>query len=599
MKSPLKNIIGKIKSARTTPRTGKLLSATKKSIANAGVKFLEGYKANRGPWVSLNYNSNNGIDRNIKLFTGKNGEINIPTLDKPQRINAPDKATLTGLNRQLKQLIDIATKIGAITKSQQEQTIKQIHDANRIAREQILESKNKFEPVENTGEGIKPDVDIMEEFNHALKSLTDAINDKNREAQDNKLSNKFLDIFMDRAGLGGLKASRSTYKSEPRVKRGINYDEKNNLYRDKKTGRIVAEKDALKNLRTADPSKLRFNTTRMAQAEELAKPGFFGRMLSGATSKITSIFRPAAARVVTGNVAKEALSKVAGPIVKRAIASTAVKSIPLVGAAVGGAFAISRLLEGDVTGAGLDAVSGLGGPMTAIPALIASVSRDVYSSAYGVQPEKDPHFSDRMSQVTSVVTDMVREWLKSKITPAQKVTPNSQSVPGITKPLKAGPLPPPNAIKSSNDNTPVVRPETVTSARGASHPVPTGQAPSGGNRASKPAAASLASLPSATAPFTSNTGIDNTSTSSRLQGEEGSAPTSILPPAPSKLDGGKLMQASIEEPRTSNIIPIGSRAVPQSAPTTTAGAIGTGNVPTPDYPGRFEFARQIYFSAAS
>ena len=112
----------------------------------------------------------------------------------------------------------------------------------------------------------------------------------------------------------------------------------------------------------------------------------------------------AAAKAARGaGAAKDVVRRLARPILTKAIGKTALKSIPLIGAAAGIGFAIGKLLDGDFAGAGLEATSGLAGPVTAIPAFVLSVSRDIYSGVCGVPPEQDPLFSERMPEIEEAV----------------------------------------------------------------------------------------------------------------------------------------------------------------------------------------------------
>lgn len=58
------------------------------------------------------------------------------------------------------------------------------------------------------------------------------------------------------------------------------------------------------------------------------------------------------------------------------------KSIPVAGAVIGVAFGIQRLLKGDVPGAGIELVSGIGSLLTAIPATAYQAARDLYGEYY-------------------------------------------------------------------------------------------------------------------------------------------------------------------------------------------------------------------------
>jgi hypothetical protein len=58
------------------------------------------------------------------------------------------------------------------------------------------------------------------------------------------------------------------------------------------------------------------------------------------------------------------------------------KSVPVAGAVIGVAFSIPYLLKGDVPGAGIELVSGVGSLLTAIPATAYQAARDLYNEYY-------------------------------------------------------------------------------------------------------------------------------------------------------------------------------------------------------------------------
>lgn len=121
---------------------------------------------------------------------------------------------------------------------------------------------------------------------------------------------------------------------------------------------------------------------------------------------------------------REAIRTLAKPIISKALSKTLIKSIPIAGILGGLAFGVSRLLDGDIVGAGLEVASSVGGPLTAIPALIVSLSRDIYNSVYGEQPESDPKSIERLKFITDEVTSVVRETVRGAT--ASVSTPSSR-----------------------------------------------------------------------------------------------------------------------------------------------------------------------------
>ena len=124
--------------------------------------------------------------------------------------------------------------------------------------------------------------------------------------------------------------------------------------------------------------------------------------------------------------------------VPKAVASAVGKSIPFLGAAIGVGFALSRLMDGDVVGAGLEAVSGIGSFATAIPATVALIAKDIYEDVYGIKPESDPLVGERLGIIQSETEAAVKAEFASKVGEEEKtggdkkegVTTGETKVPG-------------------------------------------------------------------------------------------------------------------------------------------------------------------------
>jgi hypothetical protein len=98
-----------------------------------------------------------------------------------------------------------------------------------------------------------------------------------------------------------------------------------------------------------------------------------------------------------------------------AVGSAFGKSIPYLGIAIGAGFALSRLMDGDVVGAGLEAVSGIGSFATAIPATVALLAKDVYEDVYGIKPESDPLVGERLGLIQSETETAVKAEVANKV----------------------------------------------------------------------------------------------------------------------------------------------------------------------------------------
>jgi hypothetical protein len=181
----------------------------------------------------------------------------------------------------------------------------------------------------------------------------------------------------------------------------------------------------------------------------------------------------AKAAVVGSKIAVEAATAIPAVIAKVVpgrVAGLIGKSIPGIGAAIGLGFAAWKLIQGDYVGAGLEAASGVGGPITAIPATIAGIARDVYTEVYKIEPEKEAAsiLGERMSSILdSVKTAVWEAW--------DKLVGNDPEA----KKAATG-----NPEKSSDKSTTETEP-TVASPTGSPEPVPT-QTPTAPDAAGAP-----------------------------------------------------------------------------------------------------------------
>ena len=118
------------------------------------------------------------------------------------------------------------------------------------------------------------------------------------------------------------------------------------------------------------------------------------------------------------------------------------------GAAIGGVFAIPKLLAGDYVGAAMEAGSGVGSLATAVPLTVASVARDVYHEVYGEYPEKDPQAGERFKEVKDGVMDAANDFLGKEKKPEPNSTVSPEKLPDT-----APSIVPPN-IKEATTSAP-------------------------------------------------------------------------------------------------------------------------------------------------
>jgi uncharacterized membrane protein YgcG len=637
----LRNLTGKLRKAqrakikrrqanmpKTMKATGrrKAMKSAKEGILNAGKRFAQGWREAGGPTINFgDKKSGAGVARTLNLFGGQApGVTNMPAMDAPQKVNTPNSSTLSYLSKQINYLADVAANIGAITREQQDNLREQIKDANRIAKEQQMESAGDLVQNAATGSAIDPGRDIISEFYEALAKITEIVEDKVREQQDNTAGGRFLDFFSNRTGLGKFREARKAAAKNPKLRKGVKFDERTGSYRDTKTGKLVKEADALKNLKTVDPSNLKTRTGLVAQAEAVSKPGLIKRSVSGATAKITEVIGKGAQRAkgltgaaaAGGKIGKDAIIRAARPLVKSALAKTALKSIPIVGAVAGGALAIGRLLQGDVVGAGLEAASGLGGPLTAIPALVASLARDVYISAFNTNPETDPQFGPRMGMVNDAVTGLVKSQLSEKVRPAGEESVQPQQTATGGTPSLSTMAPPSPGGQAQQTSSPSISGSGAPSggggggggggsssggSGGAAGDASAAATGGGGDAAAAATKVSSGGSLSGEPASTETPTPEPTNATKKLEGEEGSAPPAAgSAPSVKSLIGEKILNASEAESQTAPSMSTTGQAAPKPSrtPTTRPGAKGMGDVPDPGYSDLGSFASQLYFGAA-
>lgn len=338
-----------------------------------------------------NFLSRYGLDEtNIgktKLFTetlgifspqtsrNRSNNVNIPNLDTPTRVSNDNSPTLQTLEKQFNLIANQLKILESITKKQQDNFVSQLLSNESSNKESILES-GKHGDLEPGGSNLElePLNDEIAKLSNSISSLIDILDEKAQESN----GNSFLDNLKERYGFEKPKVGKAD-KAARAARREASMVEKlaanDNISKISKTGRLGKAADVIgRGIRSGTQAASR---------------------LGGSTSK--------------------AIEKLAAPIIEKGLGKTVLKSIPILGAAAGAGFAIGRLLEGDVIGAGLDAASGLGGPLTAIPAFVASTVRDIYSAMYGIQPEEDPNAGDRMSEITTVVKGLVSAALGKSI----------------------------------------------------------------------------------------------------------------------------------------------------------------------------------------
>lgn len=574
--------------------------------------------------------------------------INLPPLESAEKVSRPANPSLSTVVSNLAAILKVVHKIGMLSKEQQDTLIEQIKQANQASREQAQEAPvAKLVGVPANDNDISPLDAPLTELANQINVLIAAI----KEAKVGGNNDNDTDTFSGRKqknaksesarggkgkwnaskglkGLGSHDISKLESKGYKVTKNGILAPAK--IGKDGKAlGRsFVSLNEAEKVIRGRIPTALsKFKSGaaekagRMVKGSSVAK-GAKALAGSAPAQKIAGTLATgikASRGKMLGKVGLDVIQKIAGPIIAKGIGKTVLKSIPIVGAVAGAGFALSRLIQGDVVGAGLELASGLAGPLTAIPAFIASVARDTYSGAYGVQPEQDPYVAERMGQITDSVKSLVMSALKpsiKKTDSAAQTNPYSQVTggsPTSSEALKAPPVPslagpvPAGASASAGADvgtTPSVQP-AATPATQTSGTV--------GQRA-KPAGPSLATTGGPAKISTPSPANDRGFTPPSEPVSSASVDTSpiplppkvasVTPPAPTA--GRDIIEKTIANEAKRNDTPPVDLAglsrpnklprTPATSPTSRTGAKGMGNVPNVNY-SYSEFAGQLYFGA--
>ena len=523
-------------------------------------------------------------------------DVTLPPMDNPSRVSKESSPSLSTLEKQLDKIVKTAVKIGAISKEQQEQLIKQTKDAEALSKEKQTEAAATPIDTPGAGDSITPGSSAVDELLKAIAGLNESIDDKIREAQAPGLGGRMLEGALKGGGFDtGFLDERRAKAKLPNLKKGFTRVG-GGQFRGP-DGKLVKAEDALKNFKKVDPKFLN-QTAKLRQAEALAKPGVLGRLSGKAATTMKGGIAKAGAKVagkvagvkLAGSALKASVAKVARPLVLKSLAKTGLKSIPIVGALAGGLFAISRLMSGDVVGAGLEAASGLGGPLTAIPALVLSLARDVYTGVFGKFPESDPEVGERMGIVKSGVEDLVKESLGKKV---EKNT-ETKKKPSTSSKLTSAPSAPaskPAATKSSAPS-PSASPAPSAPSPGGAPPTPSpsggggmgGGGGGGGGGDATPAKSEVPESPIKQEPIA------------------GISPGAAMPePPPETKSGAAIASASGQASMPTQIAGNNSMSppMPSTMPTSKPNATGMGDVPEPTYMNAGDLIKGIYFGSVA
>lgn len=542
------------RAARGGPRAGaaKRLRRmkTKRMLRGAGRGFLYGaFGLDFDNPFGTNSGGGGGYGGGAGGRGGKSGggpDVTLPSKKREKTYSKESNPSIDTISKQVGELVKIAKKLGITSEKQEAELIKASQTKERAGQESKLEAANDNDASMVGGGDLSGGaITALEpEINKLIKAISDL-----RESIESQGSGGGVGSALAAGaatvatlGRGGMQAIG---KGASAVGRGV----------------------------AAVGGKL------STAAEKIANKVGIG------TAKAK---KTVAAAGLKGAALKQAIAKVAKPLVVKGIAKTAIKSIPLVGAIAGLGFALGRLIKGDVVGAGLDAVSGLGGPLTAIPALVASLTRDVYQGVYGVYPEQDPLAGERLSEIKNTIEDIAKEELGEKVEKKEDKKPAAETLPPPTPRMEARPTSAPvPSVPSEGGASPASAPSGGGDASPTTSPAPTPEAGGSGGGGS----------PAAPTPEAKKETDNSTPPAPPISG---SAPSSGTP-LPGGESGAAISAASDAASAASGAETAPGSAIiaPATTPTTRPNATGMGDVPEPSYLSAGDLVKTIYFGAVA
>lgn len=404
----------------------------------------------------------------LGLFTGAisggAGDVgSIPALKSPTTLSNKTNPSITIIVDQLESLVKTAKKMGVITQEQQKLMLKDISETRKADKEALIETKDNGATIQNAGispEMLAPLSSIIEQLVEKLGVLDKTLDDKLND-QDNLGGGTFASRFFDSLGFGDeygaydrRRSARRTRLASPENQRRARIEERN-----RRASKFDPE------LLKSKKGKPLTGDALTQHMNKLDRVGGSGSIFSRFRSSIAGATQ--VARGGAGSV-RSSLKRIAGPLISRTLGRTVLKSIPIIGIAAGLGFAVSRLVKGDVVGAGLEATSGLAGPVTAIPAMVASIARDSYADVYGVQPEQDPEAPKRVVELKAATEDLIKETISGQVEKKEKPSKSELDKAFIGDNQKTTPSKVTSESKQPPVPTPVIpKPAASGSAAGA------------------------------------------------------------------------------------------------------------------------------------
>jgi hypothetical protein len=321
----------------------------------------------------------------------------------------------------------------------------------------IFESKNKAEKIKNVPGGsadLTPINDMLVKIYRYMETSHDS-DVKRKELENNKKEENDLEEakrhkqFME--ALAKLTGSKSTATKLPPPKDGS-------------PSLFDSVNDALETL--GDKAKKfldgLFGKGARVAGEQVAKKGA-EKIVAKEAGKVAAEQGAKQVAKIAGKEAVEAAVK--KTVVKKGLGSV-LKKIPLLGAGVGLLFGVNRAIAGDMTGAAIEAASGLSGTLpgagtvASIGLDITNAARDVYKELYDVYPYSEKDDPTLRQQRLDAIYDELKMLMGPDSSKKENNTvPNQPTTepPKATTPVSKGRGGYSKASTTSNPNAPSSR----------------------------------------------------------------------------------------------------------------------------------------------
>lgn len=520
---------------------------------------------------------------------GGGGTLSTFDVVMPQRSSDPTyryetNASLSSITEQVKTLSRIATQLLSSNRKQETALIAGITTREQQASEAILETDDAtmIQGSDIGGESIEALESEADRLISAIRQLRDKIEqrDGDKSNTDSEDQGEKDDGGISAGGLvaGGVAVGALALGTLAN------------------TGEVIGE-------RIVDASKAAVEAGEKAASATKKAGGAVSNAFGKTASTIADYLGISSAQAkennkgaAKGEGVEQRIKEIARPLVAQAVERAGIGNITVTSNQGGIIGAITNLLSGDPEGAGVDNASGMDNVVRALPALIDSVSRDVYYGVYGVYPEQDQMAGDRLPEVKNVVNQLITSKLQTSIEQQRESVPQVESKPTPTPSMEAASLE--ESTSAPQVSAPPPSPATATGGGGAGAPTPSGSgsSPAGeGGSAAQPAGPAGGATPEPPK--------DDMNISPEAASGGAAAAGGGNAPVPASGFGAEIASASeaseLASAQNRFGMPAMSPRLPAYMSTSRPNATGMGDVPEPSYMGAGDLMRTLYFGSVA